>query len=173
MPRVRTIPVLPKSGFLNEPGRYLAKVVRVDDSDPDYYEFTFEVIAGEHAGETIRMRNYLRKESLWALRRTLEALGFKVPDSAFRIDLDALVNRKCVIVCQLKKASPTSHNPDAVYNNVVGLEPASRWDGEMPKNESSTTGLINGAAPVQEEPDDEEEDDDDEVPDVLQGPIGA
>jgi hypothetical protein len=100
-------------------------VIKIDDSDPEFYEFTFEVIVGDHAGRTIRMRNYLSKESLWALRRTIEALGFKVPDSAFKLDLDTLLNRKCVITCKMKPSKDGSTE----YLNIVGMAPASTWVG--------------------------------------------
>lgn len=173
MARVRNVPALPQSAFLTDPGKYLVKVTKVDDSDPDYYEFVFEVIAGDHAGQTIKMRNYLSKESLWALRRTLEALGFKVPESAFRIDLDALVGRKCVVVCKLKA---DRKDPTKEYNNIVGMALASTWDGEQPKGSpSSTANMVRGdapAAPAQAKEDDED-DTDEEVPDVLSGPKGA
>ncbi len=159
MARLVTLPALPKGDFLDTAGTFLAKVKSVDNSDPEYYKWVFEVIAGPCAGQTIQMRNYLNKESLWALRRTLECLGVKVPNSAFRIDLDALVGRKLVIVCDYKT---DRRDPSKKYLNVVDMALASTWEGEQPKADPAkdTTQFIDG----------DEEEDEEEVPDVLKGP---
>ena len=169
MARIVTIPALPKGyNYLQAEGEFLAKVKEVNyvKGDPDYYQWIFEVVAGPYAGQTIQHRNWLRTEALWALRRTLEALGVKLPDSAFRIDLDKLIGRRLVIVVALRKASNGKE-----YYNVINVKKASEWQGAEEPVASTSDSFMDSEQFIDgDDLDDDLDDEDDEVPDVLEGP---
>lgn len=52
--------------------------------------FTLEILDGEYAGRRLFLNNSLQPHALFGFRKTLEALGVKVPTSSMQVDLKKL-----------------------------------------------------------------------------------
>lgn len=53
--------------------------------------FTLEILDGEFAGRRLYLNNSLQPHALFGFRKTLEALGVKVPTSSMQVDLKKLI----------------------------------------------------------------------------------
>lgn len=144
-------------------GDYLVKVSKVvskkgEESGKPYLEWMLELLEGPGKGKKIRHTTSLQPHALWNLRATLEALGFKVPDSAMEIDLKALIGLQMMVttgteVYQGKKKS--------VVTDVFNPEDREDED-EDDENEEVGEDEDEEDDEEDEEEDDEEEEDDSE-----------
>lgn len=77
-------------------GDYPLKVKTVTQEEgnaADYLKWEFVIVGGKYDGKSIKPYNTsLSPQALWNLRGLLEALDFDVPDSAFDLDFDELVD---------------------------------------------------------------------------------
>lgn len=138
-------------------GDYRMKIVKVEqtetkDDGRSMLVIHYKFVEGKHKGKLIKDRIVLvgndeKKDTLWKLTQVLEALGKKIPDSAFRLNID----------------------------NLIGGEVAATIiDGNEYKGRiKSEVGDINDLSILEEEDDDEDDDedsdedeDDDEMEDV-------
>lgn len=87
-------------GFRIEPGDYPLKVVEavqeVSNNDNDMITWTFEGTKGKAKGKTFKMWTALVPEALWKLHSVLTALEVDIPESAFELDLDDMVDLECM-----------------------------------------------------------------------------
>lgn len=80
---------------LIEKGVYQVKVVSAEAKNSNstgqpMVTFTLEILDGEFANRRVYLNNSLQPHALFGFRKTLEALGVKVPTSAMQIDLKKL-----------------------------------------------------------------------------------
>lgn len=76
-------------------GDYAVKVKGVtletsEEKGTQYLRFALTITEGKHAGKSLRHQNSLQPNALFALRNTLEALNYPIPDGAFDLDLPAM-----------------------------------------------------------------------------------
>lgn len=87
-------------GFRIEPGDYPLKVVEavqeVSNNDNDMITWKFEGTKGKAKGKTFKLWTTLTAESLWKLHSVLTALEVDIPESAFELDLDDMVDLECM-----------------------------------------------------------------------------
>lgn len=80
-------------------GTYEVKVVDVErktgkDSGEDYYAWEFVIVTPEKfKGRKLWHNTSLTQQSLWALRKLLEALGVEIPEDALDLDDADLIDR--------------------------------------------------------------------------------
>lgn len=154
------VPDLSSAGskYITDPGEYLVKVTKVEKRDgANYplYAWTLEVVSGPHAGKTITYKTTLAPQALFILRNFLEALGIPIPQSAFRIPLEKLMGRRCIIVCE---EVPRKDDPTETYISVKKVKPVTATTPAVPQ--STTPAMVDGNQFV-----------DEEVPDRV-GPLG-
>lgn len=79
---------------------YLMKVAEASQEESregnDMIKWVFEGLEGKAKGKKFFVYTSLLPEALWKLRGLLEALGQDVPDSAYDIDLDELIDLELV-----------------------------------------------------------------------------
>lgn len=68
-----------------------ASIETNESKGTQYVQFTLTIIDGKHEGKNLRHMNSLQPHALFALRNTLEALNYPIPDGAFDLDLKSLV----------------------------------------------------------------------------------
>jgi hypothetical protein len=128
-------------------GDYRAKIVKIEqtetkDDGRSMLVLHYKINDGKHKGKVIKDRIVLvasdeKKDTLWKLRQLLEALGKKIPDDKFKLNIDNLIG---------------------------GVVAATVIDGDPYKNRvKSEIGDINDLSVLEEE-DDEDDDDEDEPP---------
>lgn len=112
-------------GFSVPDADYKVKVVEVTeeegaDSGEPYLSWELEIIEGKHKGAKLYHITSLQKQALFNLRRTLEACGMEIPDSAMDLDLDELTDLTLGVTTEQeeykgKKKSKVidTFNPDA------------------------------------------------------------
>jgi hypothetical protein len=79
---------------LVEKGIYQVKVVsavaKMSAANQPMVVFTFEILNGEFMGRRLYLNNSLQPHALFGFRKSLEALGVKVPTSSMQVDLKKL-----------------------------------------------------------------------------------
>jgi hypothetical protein len=130
-------------------GDYKVKIAKIEqtetkDDQRSMLVLHYKIVEGKHKGKVIKDRIVLvgndeKKDTLWKLSQVLEALEKKVPDKAFRLNIDGLID---------------------------GVVAATISDGDPYKNRiKSEIGDINHVSILDEEDEDEEDEDDEESDD--------
>lgn len=83
-------------------GDYRAKIKKIQQTetkqgDESMLVLTYTIVDGKYKGKSIVDRIVLRESVFWKLRQVLEALGKKVPNKAFKVDIDKLVGGEVAI----------------------------------------------------------------------------
>lgn len=84
-------------------GSYLARPIEASketsgSSHEDYISWVFQITEGKCKGTKLYDNTSLQQQSLWRLRRSLEAMGVETPDGPYDLDLDAIVEDKDIVV---------------------------------------------------------------------------
>lgn len=86
-------------------GEYVAKVKSVKEEEGNaapYLAWSFTIDGGDYEGATLYYNTSLAEQSLWNLRGLLEALDLDIPDSAFDLDTEDLVDRRVNLVVEIE-----------------------------------------------------------------------
>lgn len=140
-------------------GDYRMKIVKIEqtetkDDGRSMLVLHYKFVEGKHKGKLIKDRIVLvgnedKKDTLWKLTQVLEALGKKIPDSAFKLNIDNLIGGE-VAVTVIDGNEYKGHIKSEVgdVNDLSILEEENEDDDE------------------DDDEDDEDEDDDEEMEDV-------
>lgn len=133
-------------------GDYRAKIAKIEqtetkDDGRSMLVLHYKISDGKQKGKVIKDRIVLvasdeKKDTLWKLRQVLEALGKKIPDKAFNLNIDGIIGGEVAIT-------------------VV--------DGDPYKNRiKSEIGDVNDLSVLEEEDDEDDEDSDDDDDDEME-----
>lgn len=134
-------------------GDYRAKIAKIEqtetkDDGRSMLVLHYKISDGKQKGKVIKDRIVLvgndeKKDTLWKLRQVLEALGKKIPDKTFKLNIDGLIGGEVAIT--VIDGTP--------YRNRI----------------KSEIGDVNDLSVLEDEDDedtDDDEEDDDEMEDV-------
>lgn len=144
----------PESGSVRVPeGDYLLKIKKAEKREssqkktPGLY-ITFEFASGpkDIRGRKIQDRHWLTAESLWTLRNMLEAMGYNVPSSNMKLDVDKMLIGRTV-------------GASVIDGDEYKGKIRSEIGDYLPK--SAVDNKVSESTDVTEDEDDEDEEDDD------------
>lgn len=128
--------------------------------------FEFVFLDGKYKGKRMFHRCNLLPQSLWVFRNTLEAMGVKVPDKRFKVDLKPLVGKKLAITIDDEeyrrdgeKRISSKVTDTFSLKELEKLETSVDEDTELDEDEEEDEE-------EEDEEEDEEEEDEDEDEDV-------
>lgn len=133
-----------QSSFFVGAGPQHLKVIEVEQDEGDkgpYLKWTFEVTKGKYVGRKPKpYYTSLADDSLWNIKKVLEAIGYEIPEGEFDLDPSDLIGEECVGIIDHE-----------VYNGKRQSVIIDFGDESEDEDEG-------------EEPDEEEEEDEDEKP---------
>jgi len=149
-------------------GDYAVKVKSVvledqKEKGTQYLKFSLAITEGKHAGKTLRHTNSLQPQALFALRNTLEALGFPIPSGAFELDLEAMVGLEMAVAVENEEYNGKDQSRVVdVFSSDDLAEADEDEDGDDEDENEEDENTDDSDEDDDSEDDDEDEDSDDE-----------
>lgn len=162
------------------PGDYLVKVLSVKkgtsgQKNTPQIVFLCEIAEPKkYKGKKLYHNCNLKKQSLWVLRNTLEALGAKVPQKAVNIDLDKYKGKKMAVTVEddeygdkvRSRITDTFPAKDYVEQDASADEDVDLDEEDEDEDDDEEVEDEDDEGAEEEEETEEEEDEDDEVEDL-------
>lgn len=109
--------------------------VAIAKTGSKYVAWEFKVSEGDHMGRRAWLNNSLQQQALWALKRSLIAMGEDpiALEGRFKLNLKAFLGRPCKIVIAHEQYEGT---PRQRVTRVLPRDASSSWSGpEIPEVE--------------------------------------
>lgn len=143
---------------LVQEGEHKIKVVEVSEEQGDkapYLKWIFEVVSKTNKGGKVYYNTSLAPQALWNLRSLLEALEYEIPDSAFDLDFEELVDLECMVEISHEKYEGRPQAKPVNFWSVNDAGEEEEEEEEAPKK-TSAKKASRKAEPEEDEEEEEE-----------------
>ena len=147
-------------------GDYLVRVANASledtkDGDSQYIRFGLSIIDGTHTGKNLRHTNSLKPNALFALRNTLEALGYPIPAGSFDLDLDEITGLEMAVAVENEEynGKDQSRVVDVFSSDDYEIEDDEDEDEDDEEEEETPKRKKKKSKPEPEEDEDDEDED--------------
>src|SRR5690606_33456710 len=167
MTNVETVSKVPE-------GDYAVRVKEVTAEESQggkpYLKFTLIITEGKHEGKTLRHTCSLQSHALFALRNTLEALNYPIPDGVASINLDELEGLEMGVGVEIEDYQGRSQSRVVDVFPVEELEDEDdiEEDDDEEYDEDEEEDLDDSEEGDEDEEDEDEDEEDEELEDYTE-----
>lgn len=124
MPRIKVnLDEISDTFALLEPGKYVAKLVDVEEQESskgnDMLVWIWEIPEGEYRGKQLKSYTVLMEDNLRGLKEHLQAFGLK---GTVDFNTDKLINKKAKLTVSVAKVKSRETGEDMEVNRVVRVD---------------------------------------------------